>query len=169
MQANHNYQNQEIPIADSISMAGKLLDSLMNGAVIGDALGINENEKEAAYSLGLFHYRNGKYADALAYFGFLIFYDHFDVRGYKAVGSCMQLMGMVHDAQVFLGIAAVMDPEDPMSAVQIAECLIKTDRKSDALTLLESIKKEFGNLDKYSSVNKKVNGLLCLLKKENTN
>jgi superoxide dismutase len=70
------------------------------------------------------------------------------------------MLNAPEEAIKYLGIANIMEPSDPVPAVQIAECLLSMKRSSEAYDLLKKIDEEFGSLPKFKEITAKVKLML---------
>jgi len=143
--------------------AVQIIEHLFKGANLGALAGVTEEQREAIYSIGHFQYSNGKFYEACKLFQLLVLLDSLDRRAVKALGSCLQMLKKYEEAMQFLGIAMLMEPEDPTSGIQIAECLIALGDKKKAIEILKTIQKEFGQHKKFDHSVKKVNSLLEII------
>lgn len=142
----------------------EIFGHLLQGGTAGEVIGIDENENEAIYTLGYFKYSNGKYADALKLFQLVVLHDHLHRRGLKALGSCLQVLRRHEEAIKPLGLAMLLDPADPGPAFQIAECMLYTGKKENAVLILDKLVEEFGQADEHVEIINKARGLSELIK-----
>ena len=156
----------EIPISsiqtnDELTV-DSLIQHLTNGATLADVVGISVDQREAIYTMGHFQYSQGKYLDAMKFFRFLLFYDQYELRAMFGFGCCLKMLGEYDLAQIYLGLAVMMDPSDPGPGVQFAECLLMLGKKMEAISLLKKTRNEFGKLPKHEELIRKVDALLQL-------
>ncbi len=166
--ANAQKETNNQQISPSDTEAGEeltvesLIQHLTNGATLADVVGITKEQREAVYSMGHFHFEQGKYLDAMKFFRFLLFYDQFEKRAMFGLGCCLKMLGQYEQAQIFLGLAVMMDPSDAGPGVQFAECLLLTGKKVEAISLLQKTLNEFGKIPKHEMLIRKVEALLQL-------
>ncbi len=146
-----------------VDEAVQIIEHIFKGANLGALAGVTDEQREAIYSIGHFQYSNAKYADAYKIFQLLVFLDSLDRRAVKALGSCSKMLKKYEEAIQFLGIALLMEPEDPTSGIQIAECLIALGDKKKAIEILKTIQTEFGKIKRFERNTKKVNSLLEII------
>jgi len=142
----------------------EIFGHLLQGGIARDVIGIDENENEAIYALGYFKYSNGKYADALKLFQLVVLHDHLHRRGLKAIGSCLHILQRHEEAIKPLGLAMLLDPADPGPAFQIAECMLCTGKKENAVVVLDKLVEEFGQIHEHAGIIKKARGLSEFIK-----
>jgi len=140
--------------------AESILEHLNNGASLADVMGITHEQREAIYTMGHYQYTQGKYSDALKFFRFLLFHDQFDLRAMFGVGCCLQMQGDYSNAQIFLGMAVMMEPTNPSSGVQFAECLLMNKKKNEAIGILQKTRQEFGKFPQHELLIRRVDALL---------
>lgn len=164
LQQGHSQESGQLQsvMEGEIPDFNEILDLLLRGGKMADALGITSEHLDAVYSLAHYRYMHGKYLDAMKLFQFLLFHDPQDRRGMLGFGGCCQMMGMYEYAEVYLGLAVLMEPSDPTPGVQFAECLLLQGRKSEAISLLHKSRKEFGKIPEYQELMRKVDALLEL-------
>jgi type III secretion system low calcium response chaperone LcrH/SycD len=162
-------QNPERPaippeqVSDDAELTAEVIvQHLQNGATLGDVVGITLEQREAIYTMGHYQYVQGKYVDAMKFFRFLLFHDQFDVRAIFGVGCCLQMQKHYEEAQVYLGLAVMMEPSNPASGVQFAECLLMAGKKPEAINILQKTRQEFGKFPKYELLIRRVDALLKL-------
>lgn len=161
-------QNQNINLESPSEKTGNdkelnaelILEHLNNGANLADVMEITLEQREAIYTMGHFQYMQGKYIDALKFFRFLLFHDQFDLRAIFGVGCCLQMQGDYNNAQIFLGMAVMMEPTNPASGVQFAECLLMDKKKKEAIDILQKTRMEFGKFPEHESLIRRVDALL---------
>lgn len=139
-----------------------VIQHLTNGATLAEVVGITPEQREAIYTMGHFFYAQGRYLDAMKFFRFLLFYDQFELRAMFGLGCCLKMLGHYDEAQIFLGLAVIVNPSDPVPGVQFAECLLMTGKKIEAINLLQKTLKEFGKLPEHQILIRKVEALLQL-------
>lgn len=175
MQANQQNDNKNPALpseradADETLSAVSILEHLNNGATLADVIGITPEQREAIYTLGHYQYTQGKYIDAMKFFRFLLFHDQFDLRAIFGIGCCLQMQGDFSQAQLFLGMAVMMEPSNPASGVQFAECLLMDKKKKEAVDILQKTKQEFGKFPQHNSLIRRVDAILEFAALSSTN
>lgn len=160
----HNLEKSAIPLTateyEEELTVETLVQHLLNGATLADVVGITLEQREAIYTMGHYQYIQGKYADAMKFFRFLLFHDQLDLRAMFGIGCCLQMQGDYVQAQVYLGLAVMMEPSNPASGVQFAECLFMAGKKTEAIDILQKTRKEFGKFPQHELLIRKVDALL---------
>ena len=146
--------------SEKIISVEELLKNIQEGHSIAAAMGFSKDKLEAVYATGYQFFNQGKYEKAMKLFGFLLVHEQSDRRFFIAFGTCLQMLNAPEEAIKYLGIANILEPSDPVPAVQIAECLIFMNRSSEAYDLLKKIDEEFGSLPKFKEIAAKVKLLL---------
>jgi len=149
----------EVQVDDELTVDG-ILQSLINGATLGDIVGITQEQREALYTMGHFHCTQGRYKDAINFFRFLLFYDQWEIRAIFGLGCCLQMLGQFEQAQLYLGLTVMMEPTNPASGVQFAECLLLSGKKAEAINILDKLRSEFGIFPQHEALMRKVDALL---------
>lgn len=139
-----------------------LIQHLVNGATLADVAGITIEQREATYSMSHFYYTQGRYLDAMSFFRFLLFYDQYELRAIIGLGCCLKYLGEYDLAQIYLGLAVMMEPSNPEPGVQFAECLMMLGKKEEALSLLKKTRNEFGKYPENEALIRRVDALLQL-------
>ena len=140
-----------------------LLEQLGKGARFADAIGLGEQEIEAIYTLAFEQYQQGRYADAIKHFAFIVFHDPLNIKAFKGLGSALQMSGKYQEALFYLTFAIIDDDSDLQTALQIAECLLHVQQRDDAKRLLKKIEQQIAKAGANTFTKNKVKGLLELL------
>jgi type III secretion system low calcium response chaperone LcrH/SycD len=162
-QKNKNFSPNFMPEktdANEELTAESIIEHLNNGATLADVIGITLEQREAIYTMGHYQYTQGKYIDAMKFFRFLLFHDQFDLRAIFGVGCCLQMQGDYSNAQIFLGMVVMMEPTNPTSGVQFAECLLMDKKKNEAIDILQKTRMEFGKIPQHQLLIRRVDALL---------
>lgn len=96
------------------------------------------NSLSALYVCAHNLYRNGKYADAKAFFQLLTVADSFDRRHWMGLGACCQMMKLYQEAIDCYSAAAIQEPLDPHAHRHAADCFFHLGRLSEAKHALRS-------------------------------
>jgi type III secretion system low calcium response chaperone LcrH/SycD len=140
-----------------------LTNHVLQGATFGDINGITAEKREAIYSIAYLQFNQRNYKEALKLFKLLVYLDHLDRRFVKGLGSCLQMLGMHEEAIKLLSLAVFMEPEDPTASLQVAQCFLAQGKKDQGKEILERLRHEFGNHEKFSDTSSKVNAILELI------
>jgi len=123
---------QEMTAEDYEAMQGLLAEVLGRGGTLADLHGISDDECEALYALGYGLYEQRRYEDALKVLAFLVAHNHMEHRYLMALGSAAQVLGKYRDALQQFAAATLLDPLEPLSVLQSAECLLALGKHSPA-------------------------------------
>ena len=122
-------EETEIPIE---AIVERVTDTLFSGGTLGSLIGYDQRDYEAMYTLGHSHYAQGRYADAMKAFSFLVTYNPMERRYVNAFASCLQMEKRYDEAISFYSLTSVMDMTDPRPTFHTAECMIALGRKKEA-------------------------------------
>lgn len=114
----------------------ELLELIGNGVTIGALKGHSPELHEAMYTYAHGQYVQGRYADALKIFGFLVQHDHLDGRFHMGFGACLHMLNRHEEALKYYGAASLFDLTDPEPVVRMAECQLALARPEQALEAL---------------------------------
>ena len=126
---------------EAIRQSNKIIKNILSGIRIGWEENFDEKLAETYYSRGYIEYQNGRYDDASKTFAYILLNDPANVRAMRGCASSMQMQGKYEYAMHLLAIAAAADDDNSDVALQIVECLLKLNRKNDALILLSELEK----------------------------
>jgi type III secretion system low calcium response chaperone LcrH/SycD len=127
------------PQVDVETVAAQVVDVFSHGATLKAIHGYTDEEFEALYALGYNFYNQGKFAEALQAFGFLLMHDQLERKYYKAFGSCQQMLKRYEDAVRNYSIASILDLTDPEPTFHTAECMIALGMPVEAIEALEIV------------------------------
>jgi type III secretion system low calcium response chaperone LcrH/SycD len=112
-------------IAQPNADAGKaLIDFLMSGQTLAQALGHTVESVETVYYLAYTFYGQAKYEQAMRLFAYLMTTNHIDRRYYCGFAACMQKLKRHEEAIKYYGFASVLDATDPEPPMRCAECFM---------------------------------------------
>lgn len=120
------------PSAAPAPLAEQITELLMNGGTLGSIYDYGEEDYEVLYALGHSLYAQGRYADAVKAFGFLVMHNHLEKRFVGAFASSLHMDGRHEEAIQHYTLASAMDMSDPEPTFHTAECLIALGRLEDA-------------------------------------
>ncbi|MGN0915849.1 MAG: SycD/LcrH family type III secretion system chaperone [Succinivibrio sp.] len=113
---------------------------LKSGGAIADAAGITDEQLESLYALAYQNYSVKSYNDAKNIFRALCLYDHSQQRFYMGLAASQQGLGEFAEAAQSYSFACLISGlKDPKPMYYAAICLLKSGKKNDAITALESI------------------------------
>ena len=114
----------------------QVTEVLTSGGTLGSLIGYDERDYEAVYTVGHNHYAQGRYADALKAFSFLVMNNPHERRFVNAFASCLQMERQYEEAISFYSLTSVMDMTDPRPTFHTAECLLALGRMKEAIEAL---------------------------------
>ncbi|MDR6536928.1 SycD/LcrH family type III secretion system chaperone [Variovorax soli] len=114
-----------------------LLKHLASGETLGALLDQSPEAQKVMYHLAYTHYAQGKYTDAMRFFGFLVICDHWDRRYHMGMAACLQMQLQHADALKYYGIASMLDLTDPAPVMHIAECHLARGERPQARKALD--------------------------------
>ena len=119
------------------AMVEPLLQHLASGQTLGGMLGHSPETERAMYHMGYTHYAQGKYSEALRFFGFLVICNHWDRRYHMGMAACLQMQQEHAEALKYYGIASMLDMTDPAPPMHIAECHLARGERPQACNALD--------------------------------
>ena len=101
-----------------------IIKLMLSGNTLADIADISDEELEAVYACAYRLYQQGQYAEALRAFQFLIRYNHFERRFFKAAGACLQMLKRYPTALEMYYMTWYLDASDAEPLFYASECLI---------------------------------------------
>ncbi|WP_157786088.1 MULTISPECIES: SycD/LcrH family type III secretion system chaperone [Bradyrhizobium] len=123
---------------DSERLARLAINFVAGRADLASVIGITDDELEALYVFGHRYYSCGKYEDARNFFRFLCLHRHTDARFWFGLAASSQMLGNPENAMQAYRLAGLLDTDDPQIPLRAAECFIKLDDPTAAITALEN-------------------------------
>jgi type III secretion system low calcium response chaperone LcrH/SycD len=124
----------------------------------------NDQELEAMYNVGHGLFAQKKYQEALNIFATLGLYRPLEVRYITAHAVCQKLLKRHGHAINIFKMAAMLEPNDPKTLMQIAECLLAQGQKSQAYEYLEQVLEMTAENTKYVLLRQRAQQWLALTK-----
>jgi type III secretion system low calcium response chaperone LcrH/SycD len=146
-------------------IAGQIGELLVNGGTLGDVYGYDERDYEVLYALGHSLYSQGRYADAMKAFGFLVMHNHLERRFAAAYASSLQMIKQYDKAIEFYTLASVMDMSDPVPTFHTAECMMQLGMMDEAKEALGFVVKQ-GGKPEHAELKQRAQAMLGLLESE---
>jgi type III secretion system low calcium response chaperone LcrH/SycD len=131
-------QAAEFSEAEIDRLTEDLKQRILHGGTLGDFLGVSQADLEATYIVGSRLYDMGNYKEAAITLRKLVTLDPFEKRYLQALAAATQMMGQHAQALGLYHMLLVLDAEDPMPTVHMAQCLIHLGRAQDAAIALEA-------------------------------
>ncbi|MET4323241.1 type III secretion system low calcium response chaperone LcrH/SycD [Bradyrhizobium sp. JR4.1] len=119
-------------------LAQLAIDFVAGRADLASVVGITDDELEALYVFGHRYYSCGKYEEARNFFRFLCLHRHIDARFWFGLAATSQMLGDPENAMHAYRFAGLLDSDDPQMPLRAAECFIKLDHPTAAITALEN-------------------------------
>ncbi|ELR67207.1 Type III secretion chaperone protein for YopD (SycD) [Photobacterium marinum] len=105
---------------------------LSGGGTIGELYELSPETLETFYQVGYGLYQGGSYAEAEKVFRFLCLFDHYGLRHFIALGSCLQMQKQYQPAIESFSYAGVLDCTDPRPPFHAAECYLALGQREKA-------------------------------------
>lgn len=141
-------------IKPSKTATAVVLEQLYSGNSIGEIIGFDEKSSDAFYALGYSYFMQGNFTEALKYFQYQLFFNHFDQRGAIGAGSCLCELGRYEESLKPFGLALLQDDKnDPNIALQIAKSLMMCGKKMEAKTILETMRRDYSRSPDFEKIN----------------
>ena len=118
------------------AMLDRLSAHMRSGGTLGQWVGLDPADAEAAYALGGFFYQREEYDTALRVYLLLLMSNPYERRFMIAAGMSKQMLKLYDDALGYYAQALAFDFDDPLPSLHMAECLVHKGQPADALTLL---------------------------------
>ncbi|VTU27124.1 Chaperone protein IpgC [Variovorax sp. PBS-H4] len=120
-----------------LEMIQPMLEHLASGQTLGPLPDQSPEVQKAMYHLGYTNYSQGKYTEAMRFFGFLVICDHWDRRYHMGMAACLQMQQQHADALKYYSIASILDLTDPAPVMHIAECHLARGERPQARKALD--------------------------------
>lgn len=143
-------------------LAEQLIELFSNGGTLGDVYEYNDTDYEVVYALGSDLYNQGRYADAMKAFGFLVIHNQWEKRFVSAFAASLQMCKRYEDAIQYYSFASVMDMRDPVPTFHTAECMIALGQLGDAKQALEIVVNQSGD-EKHAGLKARAQAMLDLM------
>lgn len=137
--------------------------NVREAGTLGDSLGVSKADLEALYILGTRLYGLGRYKEAAINLRRLVSLEPYERRYLQALGACMQMQGQYEEALVHYGVCFMLDVEDPVTPFHMAQCLVRLQRRSDALALLEAVMDNAGGKPEHRAMHAQAQAMHQLL------
>ena len=145
----------------SKTATARVREQLYGGWSLGEIIGFDETSSDALYAMGYSYVMQGNFAEALKYFQYQLFFNHFDKRASIGVGSCLCELGRYEESLKPLGIALLLDENsDPNIPLQIAKSLMMCGKKIEAKKILETMKNYYGRSSEFEKINQSIDKIL---------
>ncbi len=112
--------------------------------------GLTNQDLDALYVIAYNLYAEKKYQAALQIFQGMLFYNHFDKRGWLGTAACLQMLKRYQDAILSYSYVSLLDSEDLLSLFHSIECYIALERYADADSALEVLISLAGKNSKFA-------------------
>jgi len=139
----------------------QVVEQLYAGSSIGEIIGFDEKSSDALYAMGYAFFMQGNFIEALKYFQYQLFFNHFDKRAAIGAGCCLSELGRYEESLKPFGAALLLDENnDPYIYIQIAKSLMMCGKKVDAKTILETIKTDYSRSQDFEKINESIEKLM---------
>jgi tetratricopeptide (TPR) repeat protein len=138
-----------------------VVEQLYAGSTIGEIIGFDEKSSDALYTMGYSYFMQGNFSEALKYFQYQLFFNHFDKRAAIGAGSCLFELGRYEESLKPFGVALLLDENnDPNIPLQIAKSLLMFGKKSEAKIILETMKVDYSRSSEFANINNSIEKIL---------
>lgn len=158
--------NTAAPTFPLEELAEQVSTLLMNGGTLGDTFDYNEQDYEVLYALGHSLYSQGRYADAMKAFGYLVVHNHLEKRFMNAFASSLQMIKSYEEAIKYYSLASVMDIGDPGPTFHTCECLLALGQTDDARQGLAMVIEQCDSHEEYASMKARAEALQGFLESQ---
>ncbi|MFM2591234.1 SycD/LcrH family type III secretion system chaperone [Vibrio sp. TBV020] len=110
----------------------EIMQFFNGGGTLAEIYDLSPTTLETLYQAGYQYYNGGSYKDAEKIFRFLCTFDHFTVKHFFALGSCLQMQRQYQTAIDTYSYASLIDSNDPRFPYHAAECQLMLGRKKEA-------------------------------------
>jgi type III secretion system low calcium response chaperone LcrH/SycD len=146
-----------------VDVADHAADLLAHGATLKAIKGYTDEEFEALYTLGYNLYNQGKFAEALQAFGFLLMHDQLERRYYKAFGSCQQMLKQYEEAIRNYSMASILDLTDPEPTFHTAECMVGLGMTEEAVEALDIVVRQTKDKPDYKVMHERAKAMIGIV------
>ncbi len=113
---------------------------LNKGYSLADIAGLTSEHLEALYALAYQYYQVGSYTEAKNIFSALCLYDCHEIKFFMGLGASLQALGEYQKAADTYSVACTLSGlVDTKSMYFAAICLLKINKKDEAIAALEAI------------------------------
>jgi len=151
------------PQADVETVAAQVVDVFSHGATLKAVHGYTDEEFDALYALGYNFYNQGKFAEALQAFGFLLMHDQMERKYYKAFASCQQMLKRYEEAVRNYSMASILDMTDPEPTFHTAECMVALNMPEEAKQALGFVIKDTEGRPEYAAMAERAKAMIQVL------
>ena len=118
----------------------KALADIMQGLSSAQgAEGLSDNIIEALYESGHVQFSQGRFDQALKVFAVVLLHRPINARFVCAYGMCQKNLHDYLAAQSAFKVQVLLEPENPVPLLHMAECLMMLERKEEAAAVLASV------------------------------
>lgn len=160
------HQAQEGPDgAAGVTPPQAWVEAVGTGGGLAAVANCSDAECESLYAIGYGLYVQGRHADALQIFGFLVLLRSLEHRFVFSLAACLQALGRYPEAINHYATALVIDSQNPMPLLHLAECLIALRHFDQARDSLAMLRAEYPS-DDFPEMAIKAARLLRLIERE---
>jgi type III secretion system low calcium response chaperone LcrH/SycD len=157
-------QASEFSEDEVLRLTADLKQRILNGGTLGDFLAVSKADLEATYIIGSRLYEMGNYKEAAVTLRKLVTLEPYERRYLQALAAATQMMGKYEDAVGYYHLLLVLDAEDPMPTVHMAQCLIHLGRAQDAAIALEATIDNATGKPAYAAILAQAQAMLTLIR-----
>lgn len=134
------------------------------GMTIKDATGISEESLEEVYSLAYTYYTQGKYQESIALFEFLAGTSPTVYKYAFGLGASHHQIQNYEEAAIAFFISLQLDPENPIPAYYVTDCMLKQNLNEEAEELAELTSSICGKRPEYAELKQRCDLIVRSLK-----
>lgn len=146
----------------------KLVNGILNGATIGQAVNVSKDTLENLYALAYNLYSSGNYKDGQVVFQALCLYDPNEYKFWMGLAGCRQALKLYRTAIDAYQMAAVATTlKNPEPFLYAARCLLELNMKEEAIAAIQALLTMGDAKDpKVAACHEKGKAILALLQKK---
>lgn len=111
--------------SDDPSAIARMAEMIMcRGYTFQHAFRVTDEQMEAIYAWGYILQEQQQYEKASRVFQYLCYLNHYDVRGWVALGFCREKRRLYESALQAYIMAGTLAPQDPVPPLRATECLL---------------------------------------------
>ncbi len=126
-------EKTQVSVLEAVALLGK-------GYTLADLAGITPEQLDVLYAVAYQYYVAKNYKDALSIFRALCLYDAGEQKYFMGLAGCQQGLKKYNEAADSYSMCCVLSGlKDPKPMYYAAVCLLKADRRDDAVVALRSL------------------------------
>ena len=155
-----------MPDVSNADLAETIIGLVRGTIQFKDVQGFTDAEMEALYTIAYNAVQAGAFDKAEKLFRFLALFDQSQVKYWKGLGLCLFTRGEYDAALQAYSMAAMLDIEDALAPMRLAECHLALGDVATAIGALEVALEIAGDRLEHADAKGRIQGLLDLLLKK---